>query len=94
MMCSGKELGIGEDTGGLMILDPSAVVGTPFNQLVKPDVIFDLEITPNRSDLLSHLGLARELSALTGLPLKSQRDYATPSTKVKMLTGTKIFNGA
>ena len=82
MMCSGKELGIGEDTGGLMILDPSAVVGTPFNQLVKPDVIFDLEITPNRSDLLSHLGLARELSALTGLPLKGQRDYATAATKL------------
>lgn len=80
MMCSGKELGIGEDTGGLMILDPSATVGTPFNQLVKPDVIFDLEITPNRSDLLSHLGLARELSALTGLPLKGQRDHATAAT--------------
>lgn len=82
MMCSGKELGIGEDTGGLLILDPSAKVGTPFNQLVKPDVIFDLEITPNRSDLLSHLGLARELSALTGLPLKGQRDYATAATKL------------
>lgn len=82
MMCSGKELGIGEDTGGLLILDPSATVGTPFNQLVKPDVIFDLEITPNRSDLLSHLGLARELSALTGLPLKGQRDHATAATKL------------
>lgn len=82
MMCSGKELGIGEDTGGLLILDPSAKVGTPFNQLVKPDVIFDLEITPNRSDLLSHLGLARELSALTGLPLKGQRDHATAATKL------------
>jgi len=82
MMCSGKELGIGEDTGGLMILDASLPVGKPFKELVKPDVIFDLEITPNRSDLLSHLGLARELSALTGLPLKGQRDHATPSTKL------------
>ncbi len=82
MMCSGKELGIGEDTGGLLILDPATPVGIPFNQLVKPDVVFDLEITPNRSDLLSHLGLARELSALTGLPLKGQRDYAAPATKL------------
>ena len=81
MMCSGKELGIGEDHGGLLILDPASPVGTPFNQLFKPDVMFDLEITPNRSDLLSHLGLARELAALTGLPLKSQRDHATPATK-------------
>lgn len=83
MMCSGKELGIGDDHGGLLILDPALPVGTPFNQIVKPDVIFDLEITPNRSDLLSHLGLARELSALTGLPLKGQRDYATPTTKLE-----------
>ena len=84
MMCSGKELGIGEDTGGLMILDASLPVGKPFKELVKPDVIFDLEITPNRSDLLSHLGLARELSALTGLPLKGQRDYATPNSKLEI----------
>ena len=82
MMCSGKELGIGEDTGGLLILDPSLPVGKPFKELVKPDVIFDLEITPNRSDLLSHLGLARELSALTGLPLKGQRDHAKATTKL------------
>ena len=82
MMCSGKELGIGEDTGGLLILNPASPVGTPFNQLFKPDVMFDLEITPNRSDLLSHLGLARELAALTGLPLKSQRDHATPATQL------------
>lgn len=80
MMCSGKELGIGDDHGGLLILDPATPVGTPFNQIVKPDVVFDLEITPNRSDLLSHLGLARELSALTGLPLKGQRDYTHTAT--------------
>ena len=83
MMCSGKELGIGDDHGGLLILDPATKVGTPFKELVKPDVIFDLEITPNRSDLLSHLGLARELSALTGLPLKGQRDHAATSTTLE-----------
>lgn len=83
MMCSGKELGIGDDHGGLLILDPSLPVGKPFKELVKPDVIFDLEITPNRSDLLSHLGLARELSALTGLPLKGQRDYTATSTTLE-----------
>lgn len=81
MMCSGKELGIGEDHGGLLILDAEAPVGKPFKELVEPDTIFDLEITPNRSDLLSHLGLARELAALTGLPLKQARDHAASSTK-------------
>lgn len=75
MMCSGKELGIGEDTGGLLILSPEAKVGAKFNELVPADVLFDLEITPNRPDLLSHLGLARELAALTGLPLKGVTDH-------------------
>lgn len=83
MMCSGKELGLGEDHSGLLILDAETTIGTPFNQLVPSDVVFDLEITPNRPDLLSHLGLARELSALTGIPLKGQRDYAKTTTKSK-----------
>lgn len=83
MLCSGKELGLGEDHSGLLILDVASPVGKPFNELVPSDVLFDLEITPNRSDLLSHLGLARELAALTGLPLKGQRDYAKPSTQTK-----------
>ncbi|MGV3664184.1 MAG: phenylalanine--tRNA ligase subunit beta [Prosthecobacter sp.] len=83
MLCSGKELGLGDDHSGLLILDAASPVGKPFNELVPSDVLFDLEITPNRSDLLSHLGLARELAALTGLPLKGQRDYAKPSTQTK-----------
>ncbi|RBP44245.1 phenylalanyl-tRNA synthetase beta subunit [Roseimicrobium gellanilyticum] len=71
MMCSGRELGIGEDHSGLLILDPALKVGSLFKEIVPPDVVFDLEITPNRSDLLSHSGLARELAALTGKALKS-----------------------
>src|SRR4051794_39898287 len=70
MMCSGRELGIGDDHAGLLILDPTLPVGKLFREVVTPDVVFDLEITPNRSDLLSHRGLARELAALTGRPLK------------------------
>ncbi|MDB6074233.1 MAG: phet bact: phenylalanine--trna ligase beta subunit, partial [Verrucomicrobiaceae bacterium] len=89
MLCSGKELGIGEDTGGLLILDADAPVGRPFKELVPADVLFDLEVTPNRPDLLSHLGLARELAALTGLPLIGQREYSsfpvpTAATNVKI----------
>jgi phenylalanyl-tRNA synthetase beta chain len=80
MMCSGKELGLGDDHSGLMILDPELPVGKLFKDLVQPDVIFDLEITPNRSDLLSHVGLARELAALTGLPLKGLRDHTQTTT--------------
>ncbi|MEI6534013.1 MAG: phenylalanine--tRNA ligase subunit beta, partial [Verrucomicrobiaceae bacterium] len=66
MMCSGRELGLTDDQSGLLILDPAVPVGKLFRDISPPDVIFDLEITPNRPDLLSHFGLARELAALTG----------------------------
>ncbi len=90
MLCSGKELGVGEDTGGLMILDAGLPVGKPFNQVFPSDTVFDLEITPNRSDLLSHLGLARELAALTGLPLKGQRDHAKPTSKIQPARDSEV----
>ena len=76
MMCSARELGVGEDTGGLWILEGDPKTGTRLKDIVPAEVLLDLEITPNRPDLLSHLGLARELAALTGLPLKSARDHA------------------
>lgn len=94
MLCSGKELGLGEDHSGLLIMDAASPVGTPFNQLFPADVLFDLEITPNRSDLLSHLGLARELAALTGLPLKGQRDYAKAATKVQKAADDQVVINA
>ncbi|MCB1228191.1 MAG: phenylalanine--tRNA ligase subunit beta [Verrucomicrobiales bacterium] len=71
MMCSGREIGLGQEDAGLLILDADAPVGTPLRDLVEADVLLDLEITPNRPDLLSHTGLARELAALTGLHLKT-----------------------
>ncbi|MFZ4764137.1 MAG: phenylalanine--tRNA ligase subunit beta [Roseimicrobium sp.] len=81
MMCSGRELGIGDDHGGLWILDATLPVGKLFRDIVEPDTVFDLEITPNRPDLLSFTGLARELSALTGKPLKTTEPLALPAEK-------------
>jgi len=64
MMCSARELGLGEDAGGLLILDGRPALGTPIGAVLPPgDTVFDVEITPNRPDCLSHLGMARELSA-------------------------------
>jgi phenylalanyl-tRNA synthetase beta chain len=83
MMCSAKELGLGEDHGGLWILDQGLEIGRPLAEIVGSDTIFDLEITPNRPDLLSHVGLARELSALTGLPLKGVRDHVASATPTR-----------
>lgn len=69
MMCSGRELGLSDDHEGLLILPPDAPVGVPLRDVVPADTVFDLEITPNRPDLLSHFGLARDLAALTSQPL-------------------------
>ncbi|MGY8686258.1 MAG: phenylalanine--tRNA ligase subunit beta, partial [Verrucomicrobiales bacterium] len=70
MMCSGRELGLSEDHEGLLILKTDANTGTPIGDLYESDTLFELEITPNRPDCLSHLGVARELAALTKRPLK------------------------
>ena len=73
MMCSAKELGLAEDAEGLLILPANATVGQPFALHLGrsgSDVIYDLEITPNRPDWSSVIGIAREISAVTGNPLK------------------------
>ena len=71
MLCSPIELGLGEDATRLLILSSDAKIGTPIGDLFPADKILDVEITPNRGDLLSHFGLAREIAALTGKKLKS-----------------------
>jgi phenylalanyl-tRNA synthetase beta chain len=71
MLCSPIELGLGEDASGLLILSPEAKIGASISDLFPSDTILDVEITPNRGDLLSHFGLAREIAALTGKKLKS-----------------------
>src|SRR6266404_3230188 len=71
MLCSAIELGLGEDASGLLILSSDAKIGAPIVDLFPGDTILDVEITPNRGDLLSHFGLAREIAALTGNKLRS-----------------------
>jgi phenylalanyl-tRNA synthetase beta chain len=73
MLCSPIELGLGEDASGLLILSPDAKVGAPLADVFPADTILDVEITPNRGDLLSHFGLAREIAALTGAAAPSPR---------------------
>lgn len=73
MLCSPKELGLAEDAAGLMILRADAPVGQPLAEYLGRrggEVVLDLEITPNRPDLNSVLGIAREISAVTGNPLR------------------------
>jgi len=68
MLCSPSELKMSEDSDGLLILSPDAPVGAPLGSLFPPDAILDVEVTPNRGDLLSYVGLAREIAALSGKP--------------------------
>jgi phenylalanyl-tRNA synthetase beta chain len=71
MMCSERELGLGDDHAGISILAERPDLGTSVNDLYpEPDTVFDIEITPNRPDALSHLGIARELSAWFKRPLR------------------------
>lgn len=66
MICSEKELGLGEDHTGILVLDSSAPVGKPLSEyLGLDDYVFEIGITPNRPDALSHIGIAREISAIT-----------------------------
>ena len=80
MICSAKELELGDDHSGIMVLNTNLPVGTPFAEYLKQnDVVLEIGITPNRGDLLSHIGIARELGALTGNKLKEpvlKNDFA------------------
>jgi phenylalanyl-tRNA synthetase beta chain len=65
MICSEKELGISDSHEGIMVLSPMAVVGKPLAEHLG-DTVFDIDITANRPDCLSVIGIAREVAALTG----------------------------
>ena len=71
MICSARELELGEDAAGIMVLDPSVgAPGTPFADAlgIEPDVVFDLSIETNRPDANSVAGVARDAAARLGLP--------------------------
>jgi phenylalanyl-tRNA synthetase beta chain len=70
MLCSSRELGLGDDHGGILILPAHLQPGTPFTEAmgIQADVLYDLEINPNRPDAMSVAGVARDLAARLGLP--------------------------
>ena len=72
MLCSAKELGLAEDSAGLMELPADAPIGQDVREyLALNDKLFTLKLTPNRSDCLSIIGVARDVAALTASPLQS-----------------------
>ncbi|MDB5103286.1 MAG: phenylalanyl-tRNA synthetase, beta subunit [Fibrobacteres bacterium] len=71
MICAEDEVGLGESHDGILVLDPSVPVGLPMDRIPGlGDVVFELNITPNRPDALNHTGVAREIAAKLGKPLR------------------------
>lgn len=82
MNCSARELGIGGDHAGIMILPEDAPVGMPFGEYYgSSDTVLDCEVTPNRPDCLSMIGMARETGAIF------DRDYHVELPSIKVETG-------
>jgi phenylalanyl-tRNA synthetase beta chain len=94
MMCSPQELGLPDNVDGLLILPVDAPIGKPFAEYLGRsggDVVYDLETTPNRPDWNSVIGIAREIAALTGNPLKLPPVQGqTSSEKVQDLVVVRI----
>ncbi len=81
MLCSARELGFDDGVDGLHLLSRDLAPGTPVAKAIgRDDVAFELNVTPNRADALSHLGVARELAALFGRTLKLAAPALTEGT--------------
>jgi phenylalanyl-tRNA synthetase beta chain len=71
MLASARELGVGEEHRGIWVLEPDAPVGADLSDWLRlDDAVLDLEVTPDRGYALSILGVARDVAALTGAPLR------------------------
>lgn len=89
MLCSEHELGLGDGHEGIYILPDEYALGESICKYLNSDSVFELEITPNRGDCLSHLGVAREVAALTGKKIKfvsgiSEDAKNKPTNKLKI----------
>ena len=80
MLCSSRELGLGEEHDGILALTTDAAPGTPLLDVLPiADAQLELDVLPNRPDLLSHRGVAREVAALLGVPLRAMPADLTPA---------------
>ncbi len=87
MICAADELGLSGDHTGVMELDPACTVGEPFARYLQGDVQLDIAVTPNRPDVLSHLGIARELSEPENIlyPKHTSLSFSTTSPLVDVM---------
>ena len=91
MLCSEEELGIGHDASGIIILPKDTPLGVPMKEyLGLNDIVFELEITPNRPDCLSHIGIAREVAALYNKELKYPKTEINKETVEKTVDNISV----
>jgi phenylalanyl-tRNA synthetase beta chain len=86
MLCSARELGLGDDHAGIFVLPPDLPVGADFTEAmgIQQDVLYDLEVNPNRPDAMSVAGVARDLAARRGVP------FAIPEPVVTEVPAERI----
>jgi phenylalanyl-tRNA synthetase beta chain len=95
MLCSEPELGLGERGDGILILSPSDPVGADLaGQVGARDDVFEVNVTPNRPDALSHLGIARELAAHHGAKLRLPEPPVAPAVDAGPTLDVRIAEGA
>ena len=88
MLCSARELGLGDDHDGILELPADAPLGTDVREVLGlDDVVFDLSITPNRPDAMGIIGVARDLAAHFSLPLTFR---PRPGSVVDSLDGATV----
>ena len=95
MICSEKELGISDNHEGIMVLDGTFKIGQTFSEALKleQDTIFDFDITPNRGDCFSHLGVSRELAIIEGSHINLEKiNYKAGEFKSEDAIKIKIEN--
>ncbi|MXX93435.1 MAG: phenylalanine--tRNA ligase subunit beta [Chloroflexi bacterium] len=93
MVCSEKELGIGDDHDGILVLPKSSVIGTPIGDVLG-DAVLDIELTPNRPDCLGVVGVARDVAALTGESLRMPTlEYEAGGPEVETLSKVTVVDG-
>src|SRR4030042_50985 len=92
MVCSEKEMGISESHEGILVLPPEAPIGAPLSAYLG-DVVLDVDVTPNRPDCLSAIGIAREIAALTGESLRvPEVHYEETEKPIDSLASVDIVN--
>jgi phenylalanyl-tRNA synthetase beta chain len=92
MLCAGDELGLSDDHTGILVLDPAVRTGTPLQEILPPrETIVEIEITWNRPDCLSLIGMAREVAALLGRPLRKPAiELAGVEAPVESFAGVSV----